>query len=242
MRSLAANCPVFQPPNLFWFSMDGVPVQKGVTEIPTIKDIIVSREAPDLSLLRFRDPNHFVAGGVHKDPSAWQKILINHSKRDQIFTCISNKVNVHDFVRHFSGTIKGETYDSNFPPPKYFRNHASCKKFSTFISDSILKHVAIGAVRVWGNVELNKPPYLVLPLTVEPSKPRLCLDARFFNLWMKDCPYPLDRLLDVKRYIYRDSYSTKCDDKSGYDPVLLQESSQHFFGFEWGGWWFVSTT
>ena len=131
--------------NLFWSSMDGVPVQKGVTEIPTIEDIIVSREAPDLSLLRFRDPNHFVAGGVHKDPSAWQKILINHPKRDQIFTWISNKVDVHDFVRHFSGTIKGETYDSNFPPPKCFRNHASCKKFSTFISDSILK-------RVWQSV------------------------------------------------------------------------------------------
>ena len=92
--------------NLFWSSMDGIPVHKRVTEIPTIEEIIVSRKAPDLSLLRFRDPKHFMAGGVHKDPSAWQKILISRPKRDQIFTWILNKVDVHDFVRHFSGTFK----------------------------------------------------------------------------------------------------------------------------------------
>ena len=56
--------------------------------------------------------------------------------------------------------------------------------------------MTIGAVRVWRKVELNKPLYLVLPLTVEPSKPLLCLDARFFNLWMKDGPFSLE-LVDV---------------------------------------------
>ena len=97
--------------------------------------------------------------------------------------------------------------------------------------------MTIGAVRVWGKVELYKSPYLVLPFKVEPSKPRLCLDARFFNLWLKDCSCSLDRLVDVERYIYRDSFFfTKCDGQSGYDYVLLQESSQQFFGFEWDGW------
>ena len=68
--------------------MDGVLVQERVTGIPTIEDILVSKETPDLSQLRFLDPNHFVAGGVHKDPSAWQKILINHPKGDQILNWI----------------------------------------------------------------------------------------------------------------------------------------------------------
>lgn len=87
-----------------------------------------------------------------------------------------------------------------------------------------------------------EPPFLVLPLTVEPSKPRLCLDARYLNLWMRDCPFTFDKLIDVPRYVYKDSYITKCDDKSGYDHVLLQESSQQLFGFEWSGWWFISRT
>ena len=85
-------------------------------------------------------------------------------------------------------------------------------------------------------------PSLDFALTVEPTKPRLCLDARFLNLWMKDVPFSLDRLTDVPRYVYKGSFMTKCDDKSGYDHVLLTPSSQTYFGFEWGGLWFVCTT
>ena len=66
---------------------------------------------------------------------------------------------------------------------------------------------------MWGQVGVDDPPYLVLPLTVEPSKPRL------LNLWMRDMPVSLDTLADVPRFVYRDSFMTKCDDKSGYDHV-----------------------
>ena len=86
------------------------------------------------------------------------------------------------------------------------------------------------------------PPHLVLPLTVEPTKPRLCIDARFLNLWMKDMPFSLDKLSEVTRYVYPGSFMTKCDDKSGYDHVMLKESSQSYFGFSFGGLWFVCTT
>ena len=34
---------------------------------------------------------------------------------------------------------------------------------------------------------------------------------------------------------------TKCNDKSGYDHVLLSEISQAYFGFSFGGLWFVCT-
>ena len=56
--------------------------------------------------------------------------------------------------------------------------------------------------------------HLVLPLTVEPSKPRLCLDARFLNLWMRDAPFSLDKLSDVYFvcFVYPNSFMTKCDD------------------------------
>lgn len=33
---------------------------------------------------------------------------------------------------------------------------------------------------------------------------------------------------------------SKCDDKSGYDHVLLKALSQTFVGFEWSGWCFVA--
>ena len=88
----------------------------------------------------------------------------------------------------------------------------------------------------------DDPPLLVMPLTVEPSKPRLCLDARFLNLWMRDAPFSLDRLADVPRYVYKSSFVTKCDDKSGYDHVMVTEGSQAYLGFSFGGLWLVCTT
>ena len=128
------------------------------------------------------------------------------------------------------------------PPQKQFRNHVSCKNFNEFISNEIINRVRTGAFRVWGEVSVDEPPHLVLPLTVEPSKPRLCLDARFLNLWMRNAPFSLDKLSDVTRFVYLNSFMTKCDDKSGYDHILLSEASQSYFGFSFGGLWFVCTT
>ena len=222
--------------------MDGIPVQGGDATGLCVEEILCKESAPQLSTLRFRDPEKFVAGGIHIDLTLWEVILQQHPERDMILSWLREGVNVLDFQEHFSGLFKGVRYNSEFPPSKVWPNHASCKKFSQFVSDSILKRVAQGAVAVWGRVNVDEPPFLVLPLTVEPTKPRLCLDARFLNLWMRDCPFTLDKLIDVPRYVYMNSYITKCDDKSGYDHVLLQESSQRFFGFEWNGWWFVSRT
>ena len=110
------------------------------------------------------------------------------------------------------------------------------------MSSEVLSRLLTGAFRVWGEVGVDEPPFLVLPLIVEPSKPRLCLDARFLNLWMKDMPFTLDKLVDVQRYVFPGSFMTKCDDKSGYDHVLISDDSQKYFGFEFGGLWFVCTT
>ncbi|KAI8487678.1 hypothetical protein Bbelb_346710 [Branchiostoma belcheri] len=49
-------------------------------------------------------------------------------------------------------------------------------------------------------------------------------------------------LSDVTRYVHRRSYQTKCDDKSGYDHVKVQNQSKTLLGFEWGGFYFVCTT
>ena len=35
---------------------------------------------------------------------------------------------------------------------------------------------------------------------------------------------------------------TVCDDKSGYDHILLAPSSRTYFGFQWDGWYFISNT
>ena len=118
------------------------------------------------------------------------------------------------------------------PPPQaqIFGNHGSCKEFTDFISRTLEEHLLTGAVRLWGKVGKVVPSRLVLSLTVEPSKPRLCVDARFLNLWMRDSPFSLDKLSDVRRCVYRGSFISKIDDKSGYDHVSLTDESMQYFG------------
>ena len=59
------------------------------------------------------------------------------------------------------------------------------------------------------------------------------------NCWTKDCPFKLDYLTDLCRYVDPGHYQTTFDDKSGYDHVRLHPRSSTFFGFQWEGWYFT---
>ena len=152
-----------------------------------ISDIISSDTPPDISKLPFRNPDSFVAGNIHQFHDTWREIasLSHNDVVEEVVHWIENKVSVHKFFRSF----KGNSYDSPIPPHMEFDNNVSCNKFSDFIDRSLLERVCSGAVSVWGKVGEVDPPHLVMPLTVEPTKPRLCHDERFLNLWIKDCPF-----------------------------------------------------
>ena len=77
------------------------------------------------------------------------------------------------FSQPFSGSYKGVHYCSDRPLARRFANHASCKRFSKFVSLEIKKRLITGAVRVWGKVGVSAPPHVVLSLTVEQLKSRI---------------------------------------------------------------------
>ena len=58
----------------------------------------------------------------------------------------------------------------------------SCKPFADFVRGTLLDRLTSGAISLKGKVGDVDPPHLVLPLTVEPTKPRLCHDDHFLNL------------------------------------------------------------
>jgi len=60
------------------------------------------------------------------------------------------------------------------------------------------------------------------------------------NNWMTDGGFSLNKLLHVTRYAYQGTFLTKCDNKSGYDHILLTASSQRSFGMQLGGWWLIN--
>lgn len=97
-----------------------------------------------------------------------------------------------------------------------------------------------GAISYLGRVGEVEPPYIISPITIEQTKPRLCLNLMYLNCFMKDTPFSLDTLQDVPHLIKRNSYMSKMDDKSAYLNMLMTENSRQLLGFQWGGHYFCS--
>lgn len=110
---------------------------------------------------------------------------------------IKNKVSIFPYFQHFKVSFKGEQYDSDRPPHRLFRNNMSCKPFVGFVQETLINRLGTEAISLVGRVGKVTPPHIALPLTVQPSKPRLCHDARYLNLWMKDNPFSLNTVNDL---------------------------------------------
>ncbi|KAI8480228.1 hypothetical protein Bbelb_420270 [Branchiostoma belcheri] len=213
-----------------------------ITRKRDVESVAAGKVKASADSLMFRDPETVRAGEIHKHLKEWNSILGEGQHGDMIRDWITNGVSLFQFMQPFKGKFKGIAYDCAFPPPRYFPNLPSCEPFAEFVTRSIENRILTGAASIWGRVGVVPPPYLVMALTVEPSKPRLCHDLRYLNLWMKECPFHLDSIMNLTRYVEKGGYQTKCDDKSGYDHVLISEGSKPLVGFQWGGFWFVSNS
>ena len=110
-------------------------------------------------------------------------------------------MDVFDFFTLFNGTFQGKTYSSDLLPRMCFPNSVACYPFKEFITPTIKDRIWNGSINVVGRVGEVEPPHLVMPITVQPSKPRICHAERFINCWMKDFPFKLDYLTDLCRYM-----------------------------------------
>ena len=124
---------------------------------------------------------------------------------------IKEGVRVDRLFKPFKGNFKGSSYDSLLPPPMRLENVKVCEQFRDFITDTVVDWIDAGVLAVRGRVGEVTSPHLVLPITVEPSKPRLCHDERFLNLWIKDLPFKLDHLSDLPRYVLPGHFQTTFD-------------------------------
>ncbi|CAB3996885.1 Hypothetical predicted protein [Paramuricea clavata] len=209
----------------------GDPVQTGTGLTAVASDVMNTVTNGDalrtIDQLKFRDPDHFRAGKLHNHVNECETLLDDTPtpQQNRVLTWIRGKVSIFEYFRPF----KGQTYDSARPPPAQFKNNPLCQQFADFVSNTLLQHVQTGAVSLLGRIEDVAPPYLVLPLTIEPTKPRLCHDVRFLNLWMTDIPFKLDSVTHLPQYVPKDTYQTVLDDKSGYDHLLLTEASETYF-------------
>ena len=225
-----------------WTNFRGKPVRTPAAPQMSAEQAAKGGAPPDLGGLAYRDPQFFVAGAIHDYGVEWDKILPHTEEGDRARSWVKKGVNVENFFTHFKGKFKGRAYDSVKPLPYQQGNAAICGKFEDFVSRTLEEWVTCGAIRVVGRVGEVSPPLVVMPLTVEPTKPRLCHDERYLNGWIGDHPFNLDTLKDVPRIVPGGSYMTSVDHKSGYQHVRLTEKSQGYFGIEWQGFYMVYNT
>lgn len=145
---------------------------------------------------------------------------------------VKSGVDVCDFFILFEGNFRGSHYDSQLPSSIKFLNSKSCSGFEHFISNTVLDRLQNGKVGI------PIPPHFVMPLTVEPFKPRLCHAERFLNLCIRDLLLPLDYISNLPRCVAKNHFQSTVDDKTSYDQ-LLSPNSTTYFGLDLNGWYFV---
>ena len=118
-----------------WVSVDGFSDWEGKQELKVYwKDVLMSGVEPQLGTLRLRDPDEFIAGGLHTNPNAWELILSHHPLAQEILGWIGHRVDILHFSQPFSGLYKRVHYCSDRPLARHFVNHTSCKRFLEFVS------------------------------------------------------------------------------------------------------------
>ena len=58
--------------------INGIPIQEEKQLTSSWEDVLHSEGKPDLQSIRLRDPDQFVAGGLHRNPEAWDRIVVDH--------------------------------------------------------------------------------------------------------------------------------------------------------------------
>ena len=243
IKTLQQGIGVRSHHDIIWCNLKGEPAdpatQKALKWVSRVSDGNLYATADDVV---FRDPKSFVAGEIHYHYDAWNLVSQGYHKRKEILRYITDGVSVHEFFTPFKRDYKGQHYNSKLPPCVEFSNNKSCETFDQFVTETILERLRNGSISVWGKCGQCTPPHIVMPLTVEPTKPRLCHDERYLNLWM-NCPkIKFDPITDLPRYVGKDHYQAKLDDKSGYDHIKLTQESKTFFGLRWKNWYFVYNT
>ena len=202
-------------------------IQKPLSSIVNVEKGNTKASAVDIF---FRDPDYFMTGELHYHLDIWQFLLEDFHKRDEILNYIKNGVSVFDFFKHFKGEFKGKSYDSPYPPKTFIPNSKICDQYEDFISSTIIERVQNGSMSIWGKQGECEPPppppHLVMPLTIETTKPRLSHDERFLNLWMDTPKVFFDKITDLLQCVGKGNFQTQLDDKNGYDHISLSEQSR----------------
>ena len=118
------------------------------------------------------------------------------------------------------------------PPPTCFPNHASVRKHSDFVSDSVQDLLDRGCVVEASNMQ---DVMVCSPLGVVDNgkKLRLILDLRFVNKHLAKHKFKLEDIKVVENVYKQGDYIVTFDLKSGYHHISIAQDFQRFLAFKW---------
>ena len=158
-----------------------------------------NRDMLSIRQLKFQNPKQFVAGRLNENVHNWNFIFDKNSTYQEIRDWVGKCVDLRQYIRPFGGSFGGID-NHNFPPQRIFN--------TDFINSTIMERLRNGSIKCVGKVGEVDPPNIVSLLTIEPSKPRLCINLMYLNNWVIDIPFSLDRLKDVPRATEPNAYYT----------------------------------
>jgi len=221
------------------FSSDSPALPEPIASRLNLVETLAGVQHPSAADLVMPEASGFVAGSLHGRLESWSKVCSRTPTGDRVRGWVHHGVDVRDFFQHFRGEFLGKEYDSPEPPRAEFDNHRLDDDMRAFVTKEIARELRVGAISAWGDVGVATPPHLVLPVGVEPTKPRKLNDGRFLNLWCKDMPFEFEGLHLIPALVDKGEFAFNVDHVSGYFHVKLTECSRTFFGFQWDGVYYV---
>ena len=207
-------------------------------EFPSIQNVLQNDLRVSAIDAPFRDENDFLPGSLRFYKGFWEEeILAGHPQKSLLLDWLDG-VRVESFLNDYtSDSYKGVPVKGRFPPPVKLPNYVP-SEFEDWVSSTISEYVSMGMVQKWSSVRLQEEPevpILILPLGVEPNKPRLIYDARYLNLFLKHLPFKMDTVGKVPQMSWENMFFFSLDHKAGYLHVPIHRESWKFLGFEWKG-------
>ena len=187
-----------------------------------------------------RNPAEFVPGSVHFCHEFWEKkILVSCPNKLEMLSWIRDGVKIEPYLNtHTNEVFNGKRVYGHYPPP-YAQQNRVPAEFFPWVRSEISKWERNGVI-VRQSESLRAS--VILPLTIEPKKPRLIHDAQYLNLFLKDVPFSMDGVGKIPQAGWLGMFMFSVDHKSGYHHVGLHHSAWEYFGLEWEGVIYMATT
>ena len=120
------------------------------------------------------------------------------------------------------------------PPAHQMRNNASSRNKPEFVQTAIDELLVMGAI-----MEVDKPPYIVNPLTVsnKNDKFRLVLDLRHVNKFVHKQPCKIEGAETLQKFLPGADHLYGFDLKAGYHHIDIHPEQHQLLGFSYPDHW-----